>query len=193
MSNTNSATAGNRPTVGYSPCKAIAVTLLCTILVLAGVLATLIGTRYVLKNNSVWVVSGYTGLSDSLKIPDSRFGLPVTKVSDQAFLYDDSLKRIELGSNITELGRYAFYSCTNLESVKLNYGLTTIGNLCFCECTSLEELVIPSTVTSISGSAFNGCDNLTIIAPSGSYAAEYAVLNDINWKSTFEVISDLSN
>ena len=175
----------NSSTVSRSPRKAMAVTLLCAAIVLAGVLATVLGTRYVIQDNTNWAVSGYSGFSTELKIPDSRFGMPVTKISAQAFFLDD-LKGIELGKNITDLGSYAFYGCSQLETVKINYGLTTINALCFCDCTSLEWIYIPSTVTYIHDGAFNGCDNLTIAAPFNSYAARFAANNNIPWENIAE-------
>ena len=168
--------------------KAMALTLVCAAVVLAGVLTTLFGLRYSIQDDGTWEVSGYQGFSQSLEVPDSRLGLPVTRLNHHIFFLGE-LKSIKLGKNITELEGYAFYGCTQLETVELNYGLESIGDMCFGECISLERLVIPSTVTYIHSSAFNSCDNLTIVAPAGSYAAQYAAQHGISWEDTTEAFA----
>ncbi len=165
-----------------SPRKAMLVTVLSFAVVLAGVLFTLMGTRYVINDDMTWSVSGYEGLSEDVTIPDSRLGMPVVSVSRQAFFLDD-IRSVTLGANITELDSYAFYGCAELESVTLNDGLVTIRDLCFSECTALREICIPDTVTFIHPNAFNGCEELTIIASEGSYAAQYAAECGIRWEA----------
>lgn len=165
--------------------KAIFVTLLCAAVVLAGTLSTLLGLRFVIRNDRTWAVSDYQGFSEEIEIPDTRWGLPVTEIAGHTFFLDDIVS-VELGKNVTELGGYAFYGCTQLKSVSLNYGLESIGSFCFGECTSLKRLVIPSTVTFIHDSAFNSCPNLTIVAPADSYAAQYALERSLNLEYTVE-------
>lgn len=166
-----------------SPRKAMIVTVLSFAVVLAGVLFTLMGTRYVINDDMTWSVSGYEGFSEDITIPDSRLGMPVVSVSRQAFFLDD-IRSVTLGANITELNSYAFHGCAQLESVTLNHGLVSIKDMCFSECVSLREIYIPSTVTFIHPNAFSGCDDLTILAPEGSYAAQYAADCGIRWEAS---------
>ena len=44
------------------------------------------------------------------------------------------------------------------------------------------DVVIPAGVTEIGSSAFDGCKKLTIHAPAGSYAEQYARENDIKFQ-----------
>ncbi len=58
------------------------------------------------------------------------------------------------------------------------------GVLTKCRMSGEENVTvtIPDGVTSIGDSAFYHCDNLTICAPAGSYAIEYARDNGIRFK-----------
>jgi hypothetical protein len=60
------------------------------------------------------------------------------------------------------------------ENVVIPDGVTEIGNRAFYWNTKLKTVIIPDGVTSIGDSAFTGCEKLTIHAPAGSYAEQYA-------------------
>ena len=51
--------------------------------------------------------------------------------------------------------------------------LQSIGSRAFAH-SALFRITIPESVTGIAEDAFEGCVGLTIVAPAGSYAAEYA-------------------
>ncbi len=61
-----------------------------------------------------------------------------------------------------------------VRSVVIPEGVTSIGAAAFCGCTGITKLVIPDSVTEIAGNAFSKCENLTIYAPAGSCAEQYA-------------------
>ena len=68
---------------------------------------------YTTENGEVTV----TGKSDSvvnLTIPKTINGCPVTKIGENAFYNDTSLKNITLPHTVTYLGDYAFKGCSNL-------------------------------------------------------------------------------
>ena len=54
--------------------------------------------------------------------------------------------------------------------------LTTIESQAFADLTNVEAVRIPATVTAIAPDAFSGSD-ITILAPAGSYAADWAAAN----------------
>lgn len=89
------------------------------------------------------------------------------------------LTQIILPQSLCELGEYAFLNCTALSEIDLPQNLKTIGMEVFMNCSSLGRISIPETVKSIGYAAFDGCPNLTIYAPAGSYAEQYAKENNI--------------
>lgn len=140
-----------------------------------------------------------TSLS-KIVIPDS-----VTHISGCAFALCTSLSEIKLPATLQYLGRHAFYYCESLKSIVLSERITcllkdcfkscaepeqttlpdtlqSIGNFAFYACRSLAEITIPESVVQIGFLAFGNCDKLTISAPRGSCAIEYAKQNDIPYK-----------
>lgn len=68
----------------------------------------------------------------------------------------------------------------NITSVTIPSGVTKIGMSVFRGCSKLQVVVMPETIKSIGRYAFLDCSkSLTIHAPSGSFAAEYARKNKI--------------
>ena len=105
----------------------------------------------------------------SVTIPDS-----VTKIGEEAFRGCKGLTSITIPAGVTEIGCAAFWYCTGLTSVTIPDGVTEIGGGTFADCTGLTSVTIPAGVTEISVSAFEKCKKLTIHAPAGSYAEQYA-------------------
>ena len=69
--------------------------------------------------------------------------------------------------------------CGNSEKVTVPNGVTSIGFFAFQGCTGLTSLSITGDVTSIDTFALSDLPNLTIHAPAGSYAEQYAKENNI--------------
>ena len=114
-----------------------------------------------------------------------------------------SLETVEIPNTVTEMGSHMFTHCAELKEVRLPNALTSaIGDHFFSECGKLEKLRIPKGVPELGLCAFSGCDglrdlymgketkpspwcwldrlpNLTIHAPVGSYAEQYAKENNI--------------
>jgi hypothetical protein len=142
-----------------------------------------------------WAFAGCSAL-ETIVIPAS-----VTSIGKGAFSECTSLKSIifEDGSKLTSIGDYAFNDCSALTSITLPEGLESIGTFSFNGCTSLASFKTPSTLKSIGDLAFYNCDALNadgalvlneaiekigkfafagirkeyIVAPEGSFAAEY--------------------
>lgn len=130
---------------------------------------------------------------NSLIIPDT-----VKKIGANAFTFCPDLKTLEMGNGVEQLGQNAFLGCKKLKNVTLSNKLTEISMGAFQNC-AIETVYIPSSVQSIKENAFAVCENLkevhipssvkriadtngpfedspnvTIYAPSGSYAEKYA-------------------
>ena len=115
-----------------------------------------------------WAFSGCTGLT-SVTVPES-----VREIGEEAFRGCKGLTSITIPAGVTEIGCAAFWYCTGLTSVTIPDGVTEIGGGTFADCTGLTSVTIPAGVTEISVSAFEKCKKLTIHAPVGSCAEQYA-------------------
>lgn len=77
-----------------------------------------------------------------------------------------------LPSALTDIEAGAFENCAACESI-LPEGMLSIGGRAFAYG-SVRCIVIPESVKQIADDAFEGCDDLVIVCPNGSFAAEYA-------------------
>ena len=105
----------------------------------------------------------------SITIPAS-----VTEIGKYAFHCCERLASITIPNGVTEIGESAFYKCENLTSVTIPDSVTKIGEWAFDGCTGLISITIPASVSEIGECAFDGCEHLTIHAPAGSAAEEFA-------------------
>lgn len=138
------------------------------------------------------------GKFTKLIIPDT-----VKRIGGRAFPFCPDLEIVEMGNGVEELGTNAFLGCKKLKTVTLSNKLTKIPMGAFQQC-AIETITIPSGVQSIKENAFalceslkevhitesvkeiadtngpfEGCPNVTIYAPSGSYAEKYAKSKNI--------------
>lgn len=107
----------------------------------------------------------------SITLPDS-----VTSIGDRAF--SDCKKLADADGFVIVRGVLDSYHGSNKQLV-IPDSVTSISGSAFSFRTSLISITIPNSVTSISSFAFYGCVNLTIHAPAGSYAEQYAKENNI--------------
>ncbi len=122
------------------------------------------------------------GTDETLTIPDTLDGFPVTSIGSQAFSFCQLLSIVIIPVSVTVIGDHAFESCTSLTSVMIPDSVTAIGNSAFYRCRNLTDLVIPDSVTSIGDDAFNRCSNLTLTVGRGSYAEQYCIDNGLNYQ-----------
>jgi hypothetical protein len=106
----------------------------------------------------------------------------VTVIEKGTFACNDGITEIVIPNNIKSIGRYAFEDDHELIKVTIEDGVEEIGNGAFDECRQLEELHIPASVTTfVDDFIVDSTDILTIYAPAGSAAEEYAHSHDINF------------
>jgi hypothetical protein len=110
--------------------------------------------------------------------------------TDGAFLFNNNLSSVTLGSGLIEIGYSAFRDLPNLKSITIPNSVEIIGRYAFQgsgletvtfgtslktidfgafnNCKELEEVIIPDSVTSIDNFAFAGCENLrTVVIGNG--------------------------
>ena len=107
-------------------------------------------------------VTGYTGSSTKIVIPDEWNELPVTSIGRAAFENCGNITSIIIPDSITTIGDWAFALCTSLTTITIPNGITAIGKGTFAY-SGLTSLIIPENVTSIGQSAFVNCSALTSV------------------------------
>ena len=112
---------------------------------------------------------------ESLAVPDTFDGAPVTSIGGDAFAWYYSLKEITIPETVTNIGGYAFRYCTNLVSFAFPPNLERIGDGAFANTDICPDLVVPDSVTHIGDCAFSGCRNLKrVTLPVAAINAAYA-------------------
>ena len=129
----------------------------------AGELKKIWGTKK-LSDGTLGITS-YKGSDIDICIPDCIGKTKITVICSSAFSVFGPL-----GKTIPEAYTAAR---KQIRSVIIPDGITSIGFFAFDCCTKMESITIPVTVNAIN-MAFTHCPNLTIHAPAGSYAEQYA-------------------
>ena len=158
------------------------------------------GLQYEVVLNNV-IITGYSGRSNRVTIPDTIENKSVTKIGEHAFHSCEALKAVTLPNSITIIGEEAFAYCSSLtrilipESVRaisnnaftgcselsfitLSQGLYSVGDYAFSNCSSLLNITIPDSVAIIGSDIFSNCTSLKhIYVKSGSYAERVFAYN----------------
>ena len=111
---------------------------------------------------------------ESIVLPDDISG-----IGDWAFAGCSMLHQIILPDKLTSIGARAFDKCESLIKIVLPAGVESLGLGAFGNCKNLEEIHISGVISAIEMLAFEGCPKLTIYAPAGSNAEQYAKENNI--------------
>ena len=121
--------------------------------------------EYVIKLTVDGTMGFYGGFSSSMGSAILRYS---SSNDNRNCVYQNSVKKIEIGNGVTSIGGYAFYFCSSLASITIPDGVTSIEEHAFGSCYSLASITIPDGVTSIGGYAFNSCYSLaSITIPDG--------------------------
>jgi hypothetical protein len=89
-------------------------------------------------------------------------------VGASAFVSNESLETLVIGSTVGTIGNNAFEGCTALTSADM-YDMAkliddnnvTLGTGIFKGCTSLESVILPENLVTLGSDTFNGCTSLT--------------------------------
>lgn len=125
------------------------------------------------------VLYSYHGNSSDVVVPDG-----VIKIGECAFVRSKILT-VSLPEGVKEIGSEAFARCNKLLQINIPESVTSINSKAFGYCENLNRINLHVNVTKIGSGAFVGCKRLTVCAPEGSVAIEYAQKN----KMLFECIS----
>ena len=84
-------------------------------------------------------------------------GILITSSESQSLAgqYHNTLRKLEIGSDVDMLSSYSFQGMNNLEIITIPNGLISIDSSTFAYCYSLKSLIIPNSVTSMKGTVSN--------------------------------------
>ena len=120
------------------------------------------GIEYRLNGSSYEVV-GYKGSGNTVVIPSTYDGKPVTSVASEAFMDNDDIIYVYLPATVTNIGNNAFKNCTSLEA--FNFArVKVIGQSAF-ENTVISDISLPDTLVSVGAGAFKGVSAVNITLP----------------------------
>ncbi|MBQ7391849.1 MAG: leucine-rich repeat domain-containing protein, partial [Clostridia bacterium] len=87
-------------------------------------------------------VIGYEGTATKVRIADIYNGLPVTTISQNAFISHSSITQVIIPDSVITIGYQAFYGCTNLTSVTIGNSVKSIRDKAFEFCYNLTSVYI---------------------------------------------------
>lgn len=111
----------------------------------------------------------------TVRLPDT-----LTDIGRGAFINCMFLTTVELPKNLTAISEEMFNQCLDLASIELPPTVVSIGSSAFSNCVRLKEAHIPDSVQEIGRDAFAECDSLVVFVSRDSYAAKWAMDNDID-------------
>ncbi|MDC7286271.1 leucine-rich repeat domain-containing protein [Blautia schinkii] len=111
----------------------------------------------------------------SLHIPDS-----VTEIQVGAFSNTD-VRFIHFPASMTVIPEGVIGSCSKLETIEIPEGVVELAPGAFNRCVGLKKIYLPKSMTKIGEDLFAKNAKVTIIAPEGSYAEEYAREHGLNF------------
>ena len=105
-------------------------------------------------------------VSDTLIIPDTYNGRPVTHIKDGAFQNCTTITSVCIPDSVTTIGTSVFYGCTSLKKVTIPSSVTKIGEWTFAYCSAIETIDLPNDLTEINDFLFEKCTGLkNIVIP----------------------------
>ncbi|MBQ8497208.1 MAG: leucine-rich repeat protein [Clostridia bacterium] len=104
--------------------------------------------------------SSIASLPETVIIPPTYNGKPVTQLRYVAFRYANQIKTVMMPNTITKIDWEAFSRCASLENVYLPEGLISLEHYAFLECSSMEYLKLPESLQEIDHNVFIDCASL---------------------------------
>ncbi|HAG14068.1 MAG TPA: hypothetical protein DCG49_09435 [Ruminococcus sp.] len=97
----------------------------------------------------------------------------------ESFCSSTSVKTVSISDCTGTADDLVCADCTALEQFNCGEGITAFGYGVCSGCRNLKEAVLPASLTAIGEDCFAGCPDLTIIAPEGAFALQYAKAHGI--------------
>ena len=122
-------------------------------------------------------------------IPETYFGVAVTKILPEAFKDNAFLEEVYVCGTVKSIGKSAFENCTSLSQITISYNIEVIEDKAFKNCSSIGYINFCdlTALKSIGEEAFMNCSNI-----SGIDLRSCTELEAIG-KSAFEACSSVSS
>ena len=91
---------------------------------------------------------------NSVTIPSSIRGKPVTKLGHGLFIGCSGITSVNIPSSVKEIGSGAFCGCSKMTSVTIPAAVSEIGQCAFLNCNSLRKMTILSPTATIADDVF---------------------------------------
>lgn len=108
--------------------------------------------------------------SNTIEIPEKVCGRKITTIYLRSNMH---LTRLIAPATVKKIGAYDLSKCIHLKEAILP-GVREIKGTAFGDCKKLKDLWVSEKLNNVEPDAFPGGMKLTIHAPAGSYAEEYA-------------------
>ena len=149
-------------------------------------------TLYGFRRDGLHIIK-YKGTQEILDIPETRLGIPVTRIEEGAFSDDLVMKEVRIPGTVTRIGRRAFSGCRMLRRAELMDGVMEIGAGTFSGCTSLVTVSLPDTAARVGEGVFDGTgESLTVWCSRDSAGHQILETEDIRTaeRNSFETIEE---
>lgn len=114
---------------------------------------------YQLIEDNTYCLMGYRGDEANVVIPDRVNGAPITVLFDKLFRGHSEITSIKIPDTVTDLGEFVFDGCESLRHIELPSQLARLWGYSFARC-GIEEITLPDQLTSLPPFAFKDCKNL---------------------------------
>lgn len=115
-------------------------------------------------------ITGYTGSTSVLILPDTLGGYPVTAIRYCAFRNCTSLTRVVIPEGVTAIGSRAFQNCPSLTQILIPDSVQRLETHAFHGCCALKEITLPDNLIRIHTLAFYGCSAVRYCNPDSQTA-----------------------
>jgi hypothetical protein len=127
-------------------------------------------------------ITKYNGTGETVTIPDTLGGYPVTEIGFMAFVNCSNLISVIFPDSVKKIGNNAVSFCPQLTTVTIGSGATSIGSMAFYSCNSLSQINVSlanTVYSSIDGVLFDYAKTAIVTCPNGkseSYTIPASVL-----------------
>jgi hypothetical protein len=109
------------------------------------------------------------------------------------FNYFGFEEHVEIPDGVVHIDQWAFVNCDGIQTVVIPNSVTKISNNAFSDCENLQTVFMGQSVSEIGEDLFHFDANVTIHAPTESYAELYAKGSGIPFVAKGNVIDSTGN